>query len=138
MSLRKWMFWSSSKPLVSAKMKGQRPRPHEGLPGCRMHGQVPLRPPPLPLPGLTFLTGGLVGGIGAVGSVITLQEAVNATAVAAAELGGVTGARAHWVGRDGIKSEVRLEHRPPSTKSPPSTWPSLPQHSIMTCPLLPF
>lgn len=75
------------------------------------------RPPPLPLPGLTFLTGGLVGGIGAVGSVVTLQEAVDAAAIAAAELGGVTGARAHWVGQDGVEGEVRLEHRSPSTES---------------------
>lgn len=47
---------------------------------------------PRHLPGLTFVTGGLIGGIGAVGSVVTLQEAVDATAIAAAELGGGTGA----------------------------------------------
>lgn len=112
--------------------------PQGSPPGCRVHsvGLPHPGPPPLPLLGLTFLTGGLVGGIGAVGSVVTLQEAVNATAVAAAELGGVTGARAHWVGQDGSKGEVRLKHRSPGTKSPSSTWPPLPQHGIMTCPLL--
>lgn len=83
-----------------------------------MNGQdLPLRcPPPFPLPGLTFFTGGLIRGVGAVGSVVTLQEAVDAAAIAAAELGGVTGARAHWVGWDGVEGEVRLQQRSPSTR----------------------
>ena len=52
-------------------------------------------PPP---PGLTFLTGSLVRGVRAVGSVITFQEAVDAAAITTAELAGVAAARTHWGG----------------------------------------
>lgn len=103
---------------------------------CRVNGQdLPLCcPPPLHLSGLTFFTDGLIRGIRAVGSTIAFQEAVNAAAIATVELSGVTGARAHWV-EAGWESggEVRLQQRPESTKGLPSTWPSLPQQSIMTC-----
>lgn len=138
-SLGKWKLWSSSKPLVSVEMKDQRHRPNKGLPGMQGKWSAPplCCPLHLHLPGLTFFTGGLVGGVRAVRSAITLQEAVDAAAIAAVKLGGVTGARAHWIGQDGVGGEVRLQQGPESIKGPPSTWPSLPQH-IIKCPLSPF
>lgn len=44
-----------------------------------------------------FFTGGLVGAIRAVWRVVTLQEAIDTAAIATAELGGMAGARAHWM-----------------------------------------
>lgn len=47
---------------------------------------------------LTFFAGGLIRGIRAVRSIITFQEAVNAAAITAAELRGITGGRAYCWG----------------------------------------
>lgn len=44
LSLGKWKFWSSSKPLVSAKMTDQRHRPDNSLPGVQ--GGWSGAPPP--------------------------------------------------------------------------------------------
>lgn len=99
---------------------------------ARLSGPPCLLPNPLYPPGLTFFTGSLVGGVGAVGGVVTLQETVDAAAIAAAELGGLTGARAHWTGG----GEVRLKQRT-SAQGPPSTWPSLPRHSTSPIPFPP-
>lgn len=45
-----------------------------------------------------FFTGGLIGAIRAVRRVITLQEAVDAAAIAALELRAMAAAGAHWMG----------------------------------------
>lgn len=138
LSLGKWMFWSSSKALVSAKRKDQRYRSNKGFLGCRVSSRSHLSCPlPLHIPGLTFFTGGLIGGVRAVGSVITLQEAVDAAAIATAELGGMTSARAYCMGTvpgRGRSGWSRSEQAP--SLSP--TWSSQPPHSIMACPLIPF
>lgn len=61
-------LWSLLKSLVSAKMKDQRRRPDRA---CRGVGDWAGSALPcltaLPPPGLTFLTGGLIGGVRAVG-----------------------------------------------------------------------
>lgn len=54
---------------------------------------------PIPsVPQLTFITGGFIRAVRAVRGIITLQEAVDTAAIAAAELRGVAAARAHWMG----------------------------------------
>lgn len=72
------------------------------VPGVRQFRTVPFVPGEVDTLKLikttgVFFTGGLIGAIGAVGGVVTFQEAIDTAAIAAAELSGVAAARAHWV-----------------------------------------
>ena len=138
MSLRKWMFWSSSKPLVSAKMRDQRHRPNEGLPGVQGESSGPPLccppAPPSPRPHICHRWPHRRHR----GS----RECRHTPRSCRCNSHRCSGT--WWrdrclstLGGAGRGGEVRLEKRPAGTKGPSCTWLSLPPHSIMTRPCSP-